>query len=193
MSHETSKSLRRRLRDPIWAERIMRGDALDIGAGSDGLGRQIGIWPLLKTVTEWDKQDGDAQVMAGAPDGAFDLVHSSHCLEHVRDDVVALNRWWELVRPGGFLVVVVPDFEMYERGGFPSKFNPDHKHSYTARSVAGMLFGYPDECYSAIQYSGDVVKIERLVAHFDPSLPEDVDQSQGLCEPAIEFIVRKDS
>src|SRR5687767_1369562 len=103
MGHETSKALRRRLRDPIWAERIMVGDALDIGAGSDGLGRQIGIWPLLKTVTEWDKQDGDAQVLHRVPNNSFDLVYSSHCLEHLRDPDAAIRRWGEILRPNGHL------------------------------------------------------------------------------------------
>lgn len=188
MSHETSKALRRRLRDPIWAERIMVGDALDIGAGSDGLGRQIGIWPLLKSVTSWDVEDGDAQLMAGAPDGAFDLVHSSHCLEHMRNAAVALGRWLDLVKPGGHLVVVVPDAELYERGAWPSRFNSDHKWRFT---LCGKRDGIVDVDEMLAWLNGDAIKIERLVAYFDPSLPKDVDQSQGLCEPAIEFIVRK--
>lgn len=180
--NETSKALRRRLRDPIWAERIMAGDAIDIGSGSDSLARQIGIWPLLKSVASWDVEDGDAQTMQGAPDGAYDLVHSSHCLEHVRDRSQALQRWWQLVRPPGHLVVVVPDWDCYERRQWPSRFNPDHKHYFTFAIVASLL---------EMLDGADVLKVERLVAHFDPSLPKDVDQSQGLCEPAIEFIVRK--
>lgn len=162
----------------------MVGDALDIGAGADGLGRQIGIWPLLRTVAEWDKGEGDAQELRGVANNSYDLVHSSHCLEHIADVRVALGNWWRIVRPGGHLVVVVPDAEFYERGNWPSRFNPDHKHRFTMAGVWSHLV-------AAINEPADVLKVERLIAHFDPSLPKDVDQSRGLCEPAIEFIVRK--
>lgn len=39
--------------------------------------------------------------------------------------------WWKLVRPGGFLFILVPDEDLYEQGVFPSRFNPDHKATFT--------------------------------------------------------------
>lgn len=167
----------------------MVGDALDIGAGSDGLGRQIGIWPLLRTVSEWDVPDGDAQSLVGVAASSFDLVISSHCLEHVQRPFDALERWFKVVKPGGHLVVTVPDFAMYEREQWPSRFNADHKSYF----VLGGLSGFPDinllELVASVH--GEIIKIERIVQHFDPSLPKDYDQTQGLAECAIEFIVRK--
>jgi predicted SAM-dependent methyltransferase len=167
----------------MFAERYFVGKALDIGAGPDGLSRQLGIWPLLTSVTEWDKADGDAQELKGVPDNSYDLVYSSHCLEHMRDDGAAIHRWAQVLKPGGHMVIVVPDFEMYERGEWPSRKNPDHKHRFTFAHCAYLLL----ECVREVEE----IKVERLTEHFDPSLPSHVDQTQGLAECAIEIIVRK--
>lgn len=180
--HETSKAARRRLRDPMFSTTYFRGKALDIGAGPDGLGKQIALWPLLESVDEWDVGDGDAQELRGVADDSYDLVISSHCLEHLHDSGHALRRWMSVVRPGGHLVATVPDWQMYERKQWPSRFNPDHKNYFpTIRYVADLLR----------DWEADVIKIERITEHFDPTLPSDYDQTQGLAECAIEFIVRK--
>lgn len=182
MAHETSKSLRRRMRDPNFAQKYFVGRAIDIGSGADPLSRQLGYWPLLTSVVEFDKGDGDASLLLGVKDNSYDLAYSSHCLEHVDDYGVALYRWWRLLRTGGHMVVTVPDFEMYERSTFPSRFNADHKRPFTVRELAEFFVGVS---------WGDVIKIERITEHFDPSLPDTYDQTQGLAEAAIEFIVRK--
>jgi SAM-dependent methyltransferase len=61
----------------------------------------------------------------------FDFVYSSHCLEHMRDPRSALLEWWKLVKPGGHLLFIVPDEDLYEQGVFPSRFNSDHKATFT--------------------------------------------------------------
>jgi SAM-dependent methyltransferase len=43
----------------------------------------------------------------------------------------ALKEWWELVKEGGHLIVLVPDEDLYEQGEFPSRFNTDHKWTFT--------------------------------------------------------------
>ncbi|MBV5346213.1 MAG: methyltransferase domain-containing protein, partial [Rhodoferax sp.] len=60
-----------------------------------------------------------------------DFVHSSHCLEHMRDVREALKNWIRIVKPGGFLILTVPDEDLYEQGQWPSRFNTDHKWSFT--------------------------------------------------------------
>jgi hypothetical protein len=40
------------------------------------------------------------------------------------------NWWWALVKPGGYLVIVVPDEDLYEQGMWPSRFNTDHKATF---------------------------------------------------------------
>lgn len=181
MSHETSKALRRRMRDPRFATQWFVGRAIDIGSGQDSLARQMGYWPLLTSVDSWDRAEGDAAELRGVTDNSYDLVYSSHCLEHVSDPQAALARWFRVTRPDGHLIVVVPDREMYERNRWPSAFNPDHKTAFTVAVLFEIL----------LPVIGHVIKIERLTEHFDPSLPTDYDQTQGLAECAIEFVVRK--
>jgi len=42
------------------------------------------------------------------PDGAFDLIHLNHVLEHFFDPMAALCRIWKLLKPGGILYCEVP-------------------------------------------------------------------------------------
>ncbi len=51
----------------------------------------------------------------------------------MRDPAHALAGWWSLVRPGGYLVLIVPDEDLYEQGVFPSRFNSDHKFTFTIK------------------------------------------------------------
>src|SRR5258706_4116164 len=43
----------------------------------------------------------------------------------------AVLEWWQLVKPGGHLFFTMPDEDLYEQGVFPSRFNPDHKATFT--------------------------------------------------------------
>ena len=101
----------------------LKGRILDIGAGVD---------PITKEAEVFDKEQGDAQKLdLYFPAASFDTVFSSHCLEHMRNPREALKAWYSLVKPGGYIVVLVPDEDLYEQGHFPSIFNSDHKATFT--------------------------------------------------------------
>ena len=118
---ESSKSYNRRLREGFF-EKYCQGAGLDIGYGSD---------PLLPTVAGWDYKHGDAQYLRGIKDESFDYVYSSHCLEHMVNVRVALQNWFRVVRKGGFLLLAVPDRDLYEKKNrLPSRWNADHKHMF---------------------------------------------------------------
>lgn len=128
---ETSKSLIRRSYDKRFATRWLIGDGIDIGAGPDSIGNYAPLFPLIRSVRAWDKPDGDAAFMEGVADDSFDFVHSSHCLEHLVDPAVALKHWVRICKPGGHLLIMVPDEDLYEQGVWPSTFNTDHKWTFT--------------------------------------------------------------
>ena len=48
----------------------------------------------------------------------------------MRDVPQALEQWWQLVKPGGAMVIVVPDEDLYEQGAWPSLFNRDHSATF---------------------------------------------------------------
>jgi SAM-dependent methyltransferase len=136
------------------APRYFAGRVLDIGAGDD---------PVVPHATPFDREHGDAnRADAWFPAASFDCVHSSHCLEHMTDPPDALARWWSLVAPGGHLIVVVPDEDLYEQGYWPSLFNPEH--TATFRVGAGPTWSprsFQLEALARALPGGQVVAIER--------------------------------
>lgn len=73
-------------------------------------------------------------------DETFDAIYSSHCFEHIGPWKEVLRDWYRILKPGGFLVIVVPHQMLFERKRhIPSYFNPDHKRYYTARSLLAEL------------------------------------------------------
>lgn len=110
------------LRNMDFFETYLSGKVIDIGAGDD---------LVSPNAERFDLEDGDANFITRyRQPGSYDTVHSSHCLEHMFDPKNALNGWWELVKPGGFLILVVPDEDLYEQGIWPSIFNLDHKNTF---------------------------------------------------------------
>ena len=117
--NETSKS--RKFWGPL-EHAVLMGSGIDIGCGPD---------PVTPTVRQFDVQDGDANYITRHVQGQFDFVYASHCLEHMHDARAAVLEWWQLVKPGGHLFFLVPDEDLYEQGVWPSRFNDDHKATFT--------------------------------------------------------------
>lgn len=119
--NESSKT--NQIRPPSFAANYLQGRLIDIGAGND-------------LVCDWaegfDVGDGDANFISRfRTKESYDAVHSSHCLEHMTDPRHALTEWWSLLKPGGHMVTVVPDEDLYEQRHWPSLFNGDHKWTFT--------------------------------------------------------------
>src|SRR5688572_15205936 len=103
--------------DPFYRETVFRGTALDIGAAGDPLPRYRNELPLLTTITCLDQEPAPGNyedtvwVIGQAdqpPEGQWDLVYSSHCLEHLPQSILpdAARRWWAAVKPGGHLLLL---------------------------------------------------------------------------------------
>lgn len=190
---ECSKSIARRQSDPNFLNRYFSGDGIDIGGAPDPLSLYRELFPRMGTVRIWDLADGDAELMEGVGDATFDFVHSSHCLEHLNDPVQGLENWFRILKPGGYLVVTVPDEDLYEQGVFPSSFNSDHKWTFTifkqdswsahSRNLLAML--------SALGPAADVQKLELLSASFRYELPRFDQTLTPIAEAGIEFVIRK--
>jgi tetratricopeptide (TPR) repeat protein len=111
-----------RIRGQRFIETFFAGNVIDIGCGDN---------PVVSHAEPFDLEHGDANVIDGLrPHESYDCVHASHVLEHMHDAGDALRRWWRLVKPGGYLIIVVPDEDLYEQGVWPSRFNNDHKASF---------------------------------------------------------------
>lgn len=191
MTHETGKSMARRGGDARFATRYFVGAAIDIGSGDDSLERYAYMFPGLTGVRPWDLADGDAMRLDGIADDSFDLVHSSHCLEHLADPWVAVGNWVRVCKPGGHLVIVVPDHGLYEQGYWPSRFNPDHKWSFSISGVAAhdrhvVLLHEVDMFHGT-----EVLKLELIDHGYRYGVPPHDQSLSVACEPAIEIVCRK--
>lgn len=164
---------------------------MDIGAGPDSLEKLAYVFRGITKVDSWDMPQGDAQLMESVRDDTYDFVHSSHCLEHMVDPHTALRNWIRITKPGGYLVITVPEEDLYEHLKWPSRFNGDHKWSFSigkskgnmpkATSVMELLMRLPN------------IEVQRIVLVDDFFNPNDAsDQTRSITtECSIEIILKK--
>lgn len=115
----------------------------DTAPSCTGFGVDFGCWddphPAAKVLvdnqrTVWDRYHQTHEVhirdinkgFDDWPDARFDFVYSSHLLEHLIDPHAFLRTCLRILKPGGNLVLLLPDEDFYWPNGHPHA-NPDHK------------------------------------------------------------------
>ena len=189
---EQEKAAKRRRTDPRYADRWMVGSGIDIGCGDSPVSPLN--FPKITAVLPWDMYvfgHGDAQYMTGVAPDTFDFVHSSHCLEHMFEPTVALSNWLKITKPGGFVLVTVPDELLYEHGRWPSQFNPDHKVSFTLREKPVLPRSINVLNMVRRMRNVELEQLSLLTDKFDWSATDSVDQTHLDAECSIEFVLRK--
>jgi ubiquinone/menaquinone biosynthesis C-methylase UbiE len=181
--------------DARFATRWFMGIGLDIGGGQDSLALYTALFPGIQKVIIYDTSHGDAQLLDNVDDNSFDFVFSSHCLEHIRDPYEALANWIRVVKPRGHIVIDVPDEDLYEQGNWPSKFNSDHKTSWTIdkeKSWSPVSVNVSD-LIRAFRDRVQPIKIELIDHAYRYQLQAfGVDQTRTpTAEAAIEIVLRK--
>lgn len=192
---EQSKAAKRRFYDGNFHSRYFAGHGIDIGGAPDPLSQYIGIFPKMLSVRIWDLKDGDARYMTGVPDNQFDFLHSSHCLEDIEEPYEAMNQWIRIVKPGGFLIITVPDEDLYEQGHWPSRFNPAHKRTFTIYKKTSWSLKSVNVLDLLIHFS-DRTQIEKIQVQRDffreALAAQGADQTRTpVAECCIEFILQK--
>ncbi|HZY94839.1 MAG TPA: class I SAM-dependent methyltransferase [Candidatus Bathyarchaeia archaeon] len=122
------------------------GTGVDIGCGLNKIhAAAIGIDKKLSS-SDFGYPFG-AQVRADGSNlswfssKSLDYVFSSHCLEHFHDAAGVLGEWIRVIRPGGYLVLIMPHKQRYPNVGTPGA-NTDHKHDYDPDDIAKLVDGY---------------------------------------------------
>jgi len=189
----TALSMQRRAHDSRFATRYFVGHGIDVGGGHDSLALYSELFPLIRYCIIYDAPQGDAQKLSNVDDETFDFLFSSHCLEHVRDPVEALTNWIRVIKPGGHLVISVPDEDLYEQGVWPSTFNNDHKLTFTlckhkswspvSVNVFALLAHFADKVKPLSVITTDHAYRYRM-PRFDQTMTP-------LSECAIEFVLKK--
>lgn len=196
--NETSKAVARRRNPNIhqywdWKE-IFKGKGVDIGSGDDPL-----KWPGVEVIP-FDKEQGDANhIDTYFEPNSLDFVHGSQVLEHLHNPIDALHRMLALVKPGGNVIITVPDYDLYEKGTFPSRFNGDHKSTWslTRKAVPLARDGkrYPHVYVPELRkiFPDVVVEAQLITTNYDFMTP-DVDQTfeaKDAVECFIEVLIHK--
>lgn len=185
----TSLAVRRRV---ALAQPYFRGNGIDVGGGHDSIDRYAALLGF-DSCKNWDLPDGDAQYLASVADGTYDFLHSSHCLEHMVDPRIAFRNWVRVVRAGGYIVVTVPDEEMYEHLHWPSRYNHDHKWSFTLFRATPRLpkslnvFDLVIDVWQQVE----IIKLERIEAGYRYDLGDADQTATASAECAIEIVLRK--
>ena len=191
----TSISIQRRLADSRFATRYFVGCGLDVGGGQDSLACYAELFPLIRNIFVYDSTHGDAQTLRNIPENSFDFLYSSHCLEHLRDPYEALGNWLRVVKPGGYLIINVPDEDLYEQGQWPSRYNSDHKLTFTLfklRSWSPVSVNVM-ELVARVADRASPLALHLIDLGYRYSLlNQNVDQTRKpIAESAIEIILRK--
>jgi predicted SAM-dependent methyltransferase len=116
-------------------EHYLAGRLLDIGCGPEPIlpgatGMNI---PEHPGVLALSANPESSDMRRSFQEGYFDSVFSSHCLEHIRAPILeTLSHWLHFVKPGGFLVLWLPDERYYVcYPENPKRRNESHLHYLT--------------------------------------------------------------
>ncbi len=94
----------------------------------------------VKRIPEIDVVD-DAATLAGFADASVDFVIANHVLEHLEDPIAGLHTWLRVIRPGGTLLLTLPDarhtFDARRERTTVAHLERDHEQGpETSRQVA---------------------------------------------------------
>lgn len=194
MCDEASKAYKRRKTEAEFASHWkiwLSGDGIDVGCGNNPVSPNM--YPDIVSVIKYDTMFGskDASYLPEVGDETLDFVHSSHCLEHLPDPYVALTSWLRVLKRKGFIVCTVPDETLYEHGFWPSRFNGDHKVSFTLSDTPKIPTAV--NVYTLLNNFEDILlhRVCLIQDGFDRTLPDTIDQTGGDVECAIEFVIQK--
>jgi predicted SAM-dependent methyltransferase len=121
---ETSK-----VRDTL--SKFCAGDGIDIGFGGDPIRPSSICIDLHKPYARYNyftqHLHGDGRVLRWFCDNTLDYVYSSHLLEDFEDVAAVLKEWLRVLKPGGRLVLFLPDERVY-REYCHSQGKPTNSH-----------------------------------------------------------------
>jgi SAM-dependent methyltransferase len=191
--HEASKALLRRVADQRFATRYFVGDGIDVGVRGDNLEGVLHAFPLISGCRHWYADAGDAAHLTSVADNSVDFVHAGHVLQRFSQPDTALGNWLRVLRPGGHLIVIVMDEDMYEQGVFPSTFDWSNRWTFTLdkpiswspRSISLLRF------LMSFSDRAQTIKVEQLDTTYNFGLSRSDQSASGISECAIEFIMRK--
>ncbi len=119
-----------------------RGYGLDVGCGPwKAFPHMIGVdW--LRGYQDLPPFQTDVQLQGDElgifSDSSLDFVFSAHMLEHVEDAAGMLKEWWRTLKPGGYLILYLPEKSLFPCAGEEGA-NEDHKHDFEQTDIIKIM------------------------------------------------------
>lgn len=88
---------------------------------------------------------GDIWNLQWFQDGALDYIYSSHALEDAINTQAVLSEWMRVVRPGGLLVLFLPDQKTYEAYCRKEGSSPNAAHVHADFSLEFVKSRLPEK------------------------------------------------
>lgn len=119
------------------AEALAGGIGIDIGAGNTKLGDalKLDIRPPCDILGRGEKLP--------IKDKSLNYVFSCHSLEHIPDTDNTLKEWMRVLKPGGVLVIVMPDRRYFIHDLSVTKDGETARHEYTPDEIMILLKKLP--------------------------------------------------
>jgi len=134
VGHEARKSFDSKLDSGFWARYITGPNVLDIGFR----GYDDNVVPIVDGAIgiDLDYPGYDGSVLP-FQDESQDAVYSSHCLEHIPNNLQVVRDWFRVTKIGGHIITVVPHAMLYERKRRPPSrwAGWNHQRFYTPQSL----------------------------------------------------------
>ena len=123
---------------------------LDVGTGSGELlhvgnrhGYQMQGIEVDQVYAQFGRQSYGVQIInqalqhAQLPENHFDVVTCFHVLEHLADPLSALRKIATTLKPGGYLLLEVPNVESLD-AGYHQKWHPGHLFHFNCPTIAAL-------------------------------------------------------
>lgn len=116
----------------------LRGRGLDIGCGNQKVCSEATGIDIAGTAADIKLDLSADNALYLFADGVFDYVFSSHCLEDFKCTKEILAEWWRVIKPGGHLILYLPDKKFYPNVGTAGA-NPNHQQDFEWQDIWAIL------------------------------------------------------
>lgn len=129
-------------------EKFCRGMGLDIGCGTNRLSptvMTIDWFPHVDADLIWNCVHEGGRYPYPFRENRFDFIFASHVLEDFAPDEIqwVMDEWLRMIKPNGYLVILVPDIEGGRYPGIDEVFTDQDEEVKTGGRKAGELKGNP--------------------------------------------------
>lgn len=133
---------------------FIKGLGMDIGCGTNRLSSSIlttDWYPHTDTDLIWncapDPEPNKPRYFVPYPfrEDRFDFIFASHVLEDFHPDIIqhVFDEWLRMIKPGGVLIILVPDMENGRYPDWDEVFTDEDEEVKTGKRKAGELKGNP--------------------------------------------------